>query len=298
MRGVILYNGPKNNDLNVMLKAANDLDVALEVLPPNELTLMLDPSHKVILRRGEEEDVPDFAIAAFAGDPSYRNIAMLSQLESMGVFCVNRASVMQTTKDKLLTLQRLSQAGIPVSKTFLHRPGSDLSIYEKELGFPMVLKVIGGSKGKGVALVESMAHLDDILGIAHAGGMSEELILQKFVSTSKGRDLRVMIAGGEAVDCACRRTGTPDGFKANVSAGGSIANYPLDDEIIKISNATAKALDLFIGGVDLLFDADGYVVCEVNSVPGIAVTGMEKAWRIDMPREIMRGIVEAVGSRR
>jgi len=54
---------------------------------------------------------------------------------------------------------------------------------------------------------------------------------------------------------------------------------------------------LFIGGVDLLFDTDGYVVCEVNSVPGIAVAGMEKAWRIDMPREIMSGIVDAVRAR-
>lgn len=297
MRGIILYNGPKNNDLNVMLKAASDLGVTLEVLSPNDLTVMLDPSRKVMLRRGETVDVPDFAIAAFASDPSYINLAILAQLESMGVLCVNPASVMRTTKDKLLTLQRLSQAGIPVSKTFLHRPGSDLSIYEKELGFPLVLKVIGGSKGKGVVLAENMDHLDDILGIAHAGGMSEELILQKFVSTSKGRDLRVMIAGGKAVDCACRHTGTPDGFKANVSSGGSIANYPLDDEIEKISNATAKALDLCVGGVDLLFDNDSYLVCEVNSVPGIALPGMEKAWRIDMPRAIISGIVDAVSGR-
>jgi RimK family alpha-L-glutamate ligase len=279
-----------------MLKAAADLDISLEVVSPNELTLMLDPLRRVMLRHGEPEDVPDFVIAAFASDPSYGNIALLSQFESMGVLCVNRASVMQTTKDKLLTLQRLSLAGVPVSKTFLHRPGADPSIYERELGFPLVLKVIGGSKGKGVVLVENMDHLDDILSIAHAGDLSEELILQKFVSSSKGRDLRVMIAGGKAVDCARRQAGTPDGFKANVSAGGSIINYPMDDEIIKISNATAKALGLFIGGVDLLFDTDGYVVCEVNSVPGIAIAGMEKAWRINMPRELMSSIAKAVTS--
>jgi RimK family alpha-L-glutamate ligase len=195
----------------------------------------------------------------------------------------------------LLTLQKLQRAGIPVSKTFLHRPGTDLAIYERELGFPLVLKVIGGSKGKGVVLVDDMERLEDLLGLARAAGTTEELLLQKFVSTSKGRDIRVMLAGGKAVDCAMRQTSKPDGFLANVSAGGTMPNHPLNDDIAEIANAAAAALELFIGGLDLLFTDDGYVVCEANSLPGIIPPrGLPSPWRIDMPKTIMQSIIDAV----
>ena len=293
MKGIILYDGPESNDLKVMLRAAETLNVEIEVVNPHSVTPMLDPARAVMLIGGNPEPLPDFAIAAFAGDPSYANLATIAQLETMGVFCVNRASVMNTTKDKLLTLQRLARAGLPVSKTILQRPGTDVELYERELGFPLVLKVIGGSKGKGVVLVESRDHLEDLLGLAAAGGLREDLILQKFVANSKGRDLRVMIAGGEVVDCARRQTAEVDGFLANASAGGTMVNHPMDDEIRDLGNAVAKTLGLFIGGVDLLFDNDGYVVCEANSVPGIVLPrGMPSPWSIDMPTAIMRSIVE------
>jgi len=70
--------------------------------------------------------------------------------------------------------------------------------------------------------------------------MEKELILQQFVSTSKGRDLRVMIAGGAAVDCATRTAAADDGFKANASAGGSMVNYPMTERIAELANAAAK----------------------------------------------------------
>ena len=295
MRGIILYDGPSNNDLNVILKAADELDVTLEVVSPHSITPLLDPGRKRLLRDGKEFATPDFAIAAFAADPSYANLAVLAQLETIGVLCVNRASVLQTTKDKLLTLQILAKAGLPVSKTILHRAGTPLSLYERELGFPLVLKVIGGSKGKGVVLVDDIDALEDLLGLANAAEATEELILQKFVSSSKGRDLRVMIAGGKAVDCAIRKTSKADGFLANASAGGSMVNYPMNAEIENLTNSIAKELGLFIGGIDLLFNADGYIVCEANSVPGLVLPrGMPSPWSIDMPAAILKSIIDAL----
>ncbi|NOY75556.1 MAG: 30S ribosomal protein S6--L-glutamate ligase, partial [Kiritimatiellaeota bacterium] len=61
-----------------------------------------------------------------------------------------------------------------------------------------------------------------------------------------------------------------------------------------LADATAEALGLFVGGIDLLFTDDGYVVCEANSVPGVVLPrGIPSPWSIDMPKAIISGIVEA-----
>lgn len=279
MRGFILSAESKSHlEIAKMLKAAGKLDIQLELIDPRRLTVLLDPDNPHLLLEGAETLIPDFAIAAFAKDPSYGNISCLQQLESMGVFCINRASVMETTKDKMLTLQKLSAAGIPVPKTILNTTAATLPVIEKELGFPLVLKVIGGSKGDGVILVDTPEELENTLQIANAGNLQEELIMQQMVSTSKGRDLRVVVVNGKAHACAQRTAPTKEGFKANYSAGGSIAPYKLDDQIIDITNRVSEVLGLFIGGVDLLFTDEGYVVCEVNSVPGLYYPGWENLW--------------------
>ena len=48
---------------------------------------------------------------------------------------------------------------------------------------------------------------------------------------------------------------------------------------------STKLLGLDIGGVDLLYDSDGYKICEVNSSPGFY--GMEKYTEIRVAEQIV-----------
>jgi hypothetical protein len=43
----------------------------------------------------------------------------------------------------------------------------------------------------------------------------------------------------------------------------------------------ARELKLDIAGIDILFDKDGYRICEANSAPGFQ--GLEKACAVDVP---------------
>ena len=56
------------------------------------------------------------------------------------------------------------------------------------------------------------------------------LILQEFVKTSHGRDLRVFVIGGRVVGCM-ERQAADTGFKANYSAGGTVAEHEVTPEI-------------------------------------------------------------------
>ena len=56
----------------------------------------------------------------------------------------------------------------------------------------------------------------------------------------------------------------------------------------------AKALDLDIAGVDLLFDDIGYKICEVNSNPGFE--GMENYTKKNIAEEIVQFIKMKIGA--
>jgi gamma-F420-2:alpha-L-glutamate ligase len=57
-------------------------------------------------------------------------------------------------------------------------------------------------------------------------------------------------------------------FKANFSRGGKVEPYQLSPEIEWLATETARLVNLDIAGVDLLFDEQGYKICEANSAPG------------------------------
>ena len=89
-------------------------------------------------------------------------------------------------------------------------------------------------------------------------------MFQKFVSTSYGKDVRVIVIGGEVVGGMIRQS--ENDFRSNVAAGGRAEKYELSGEIKEIALKAHKALGLDYSGVDILFGENGKpIVCEVNS---------------------------------
>jgi gamma-F420-2:alpha-L-glutamate ligase len=109
------------------------------------------------------------------------------------------------------------------------------------------------------------------------------VILQEFVSLSKGRDLRVFTIGGRAIACMERKS-KRGSFKANYSQGSSIDRIELTPEIERLASQVSKILGLEIAGIDLLFDGEKFKVCEANSSPGFQ--GLEKCCHVDVPGAI------------
>ena len=131
----------------------------------------------------------------------------------------------------------------------------------------MVVKTISGTQGAGVCLLRDRGSFEDFLQFVHASGGQVPLILQEFVASSRGRDLRASVVGNEVLGCMCRHGGD---FKANISAGGTGTPQSLDGEIEHLALETTRLKGLEIAGVDLLFNGNGYVVCEANSSPGFS----------------------------
>ena len=192
---------------------------------------------------------------------------VLSMLEKIGFPTFNRCRAILQCDDKMLTYIELANQGIPVPKTL---PG--LLCYREEeqvkpetldrvetLGYPMVIKESYGSLGQGVYLVHDRNELADVMDKVKC----RPHLMQEYVETSYGRDVRVIVIGGQIIG-GMLRSGQND-FRSNIGAGGCGQPFELSDRMKTISQKIARILDLDYCGIDLLFGPEGPIVCEVNS---------------------------------
>ena len=175
---------------------------------------------------------------------------------------------METCDDKMLTHIELSGKGIQMPETvaglLCYTPDaqikkSTLENIERTLGYPVIVKESYGSLGKGVYKADNR---EQLLTLCERVKLIPHLF-QKFVKSSEGRDIRVIVIGGKCV-AAMQRTSNGD-FRSNIELGGSGKPYEIDAKLNDICVRTAKILGLDYCGIDILFGENGYLVCEVNS---------------------------------
>jgi len=219
---------------------------------------------------------------------TYFALAVIRHLENQGVIVINPSSSVELAKDKLATIQILNSNNIPIPKTMLAKFPIEIKQVEKEFDYPFVLKKVSGTQGKGIFLIEKKAHMEDITElIQHSKDYRSDLIIQEFIKPSKGRDIRVIIIGGKPIG-AMLRTAPRGRFKSNFSAGGKVENFELNKNIEWIAIESTRILGLDVSGVDILFNGDKYIICEVNSSPGFE--GFEKATGINIAENILQYI--------
>jgi ribosomal protein S6--L-glutamate ligase len=193
--------------------------------------------------------------------------------ENLGIYSTQRAEGLETASNKLKTTQKLSSAGIRVPATiYAKNPVHIDFLITKVGGLPAVGKLLQGSQGKGVFILETPIAANTALESLFK--LNVGLKLQKFIDAGS-KDIRAIVVGDKVV-VAMERTGKKD-FRANISQGGAGRKITLSLEDQEICVRASRAVGLKFSGVDILKDSDGrtYVI-EVNGNPGsqiIAITG-------------------------
>ncbi len=266
------------------LEVAKENDIELKILYPEQFDLIVTKKdEKSVFLDGEPADIPDFVLPRLGAHTTYFSLAILRQLEKLGVHIVNSPDNIEMVKDKLYTQQMLATNNLPVPKTMLIRFPVNEDLVKKHLGYPVVVKSISGSQGSGVYLTHNQSDFRDLMQLMTITKTSMNFILQEFIKDSFGKDLRVFVVGGRAVACM-ERCSADGNFKANFSQGGTVKNYEMNSEIEWLATESAKILGLDVAGIDLLFDGEHYKICEANSSPGFR--GLEEATGINTPQEI------------
>ena len=149
-------------------------------------------------------------------------------------------------------------------------------------GAPLVLKILEGTQGVGVVLVDSEKAAKSVLDAFY--GMEVNLLVQEFIEEAGGADIRAFVVDGKVVG-AMKRQGAEGDFRSNLHQGGSAKLHKLTRAERTTAVNAAKAMGLGVCGVDMIPSHRGPLVMEVNSSPGLE--GIEKATEINIAKKIM-----------
>jgi gamma-F420-2:alpha-L-glutamate ligase len=298
MKGIILSSKSKaqvtSNDhsLSRFLEAAEKKNIELDIVPPNQFELIVTRAdERSLLINDKPTEFPDFVIPRMGAETTYYGLAVIRQLEHLGVYVCNNARAIETVKDKLHIHQVLAHSRLPTPKTMLAKLPIDPSLVKREIGFPLVIKNVTGAQGKGIYLCESQEKFTDVMELVFSNNPKANIIIQKFIEPSRGKDLRVFVLGGRVIGCMQRSSQTS--FKANFSKGGQVSPFALTPEIEWLATETARLVNLDIAGIDLLFDGDGFKICEANSAPGF--NGLEQVVGKHIAEDILDYVSIKVG---
>jgi len=277
---------PETYEIQKLIEEGQQVGIHILVFQPEQIEIIVNrDDRKSIFVNDVSIPLPDFIIPRMGAGTTYFALALIRHLEKLGVYSFNSANSIDIVKDKLYQLQILAESGMPIPKTMLAKFPLDLEVVGKHIGFPVVVKTISGSQGSGVFLCETLQSLDELMHMIENSNPNVNLIFQEFVKLSHGTDLRVVTVGGRVVG-AMKRTANDGNFKANYSRGGAIEKFEITPEIEWLVLEISRKLDLDIAGIDLLFDNDGFKICEVNSSPGFE--GLEKACEKNIAKEIVQ----------
>jgi len=228
-------------------------------------------------------------------------IKFFQKLESIGFISINSLKSVMLCEDKLDTVELLKEKGISVPKTALVSSENDIESSLEKIGgvFPIVVKLLSGTKGIGVFQIDSHPSLISTLQAIWKLSQDTELILQEKIAAEY--DLRIHVLGSKAgtdegfnykVIGAMRRNKITGDFRTNFSLGGETEKVELTPEIEKMAIESAKCTGCSWCGVDVIVseeDERPYVL-EVNASPG--TSGIEKTTELPITDMVLDFIME------
>jgi ribosomal protein S6--L-glutamate ligase len=279
-----------------LVSAARKRGHTVRVLNPLDVTMVLSTRKPEMYYKGRKLERVDAVIPRIGSSITFYGLAVVRQFEAMGVFCLNDSAGIARSRDKLHALQLLSRShDIGVPPTALARR----SDYARRMlthvgGAPAIVKLIQGTQGAGVVLVDSKQSFDSVIDAFHA--INQDILIQRFMTEARGEDIRALVVGRRVV-AAMTRKAVEGEFRANVHLGGSAARTKLSPEYRKAAVAAAQQMGLRVAGVDMLASEEGPMIMEVNSSPGLQ--GVERASGVDVADTVISHIERhARGGRR
>lgn len=266
-----------------LVEEAHNLGHEVEVLDPLKCVLQIKTGEPKLLYGLREVKEMDSAIPRISTFATAYSIAVIRHLDMLRIPCVNDHGPIARARNKLGCLQLLASKGIRVPDTLISRYPRNLDkLLERIGGTPVILKLLRGTQGTGVIFAESQASVESMLETIWSLG--EDIMLQRFIAESKGRDIRALVIDGEVRSCM-RRIGREGEFRSNIHRGGVGETLRLPREYEQAAIRATEAVGLRLAGVDILESAEGPLVIEVNSSPGFQ--GLEAATGDNVARMIV-----------
>lgn len=256
-----------------------------EIVPIDYLRCYMNiTSKKPELRfLGEKLTGFDAVIPRIAASHTFYGLAVLRQFEVMGVYPLNESVAIGRSRDKLRSLQLLARDGVGLPVTAFAKDSTRTDdVIEIAGGAPVVIKLLEGTQGIGVMLGETHKSARSVIEAFHGANIA--ILVQSFIKEAEGKDIRAFVVGRRIV-ATMERSGVKGDFRSNLHRGGTAEMAVLTPLEKTTALKAARSMGLNVAGVDMLRSANGPVVMEVNSSPGLE--GIEKTTSVDVAKAII-----------
>ncbi|MFP4106394.1 MAG: RimK family alpha-L-glutamate ligase [Phycisphaerae bacterium] len=290
MRIALLSRSPQAYSTRRLIDTARQRGHRVTILDTLKFAIDVEETQPGLLYRGKRVSNYDAIIPRIGASVTFFGTAVLRQFEQMGVFTLNSSHAITVSRDKLRTLQILSRhtIGLPAS-AFVREKRDVLPAIERLGGAPVVIKLLEGTQGIGVILADKKEIAAAIVETLQSA--RENVLIQKFVAESKGKDVRAFVVGGRVV-AAMRRRAEGQEFRSNIHRGGKAEPVELSKEFAETAVRASQILGLRVAGVDMLESNDGPKIMEVNSSPGLE--GIERATGLDIAEAVIQQLEQEV----
>src|SRR3972149_7209320 len=215
----------------------------------------------------------------------FRGLHFTACLEFLDVPVINSFEVANNCGNKMITSLLLKKHNVPTPKTYFTFSSEAALENLEKIGYPIVIKPVVGSWGRGVMPLKDRDTADAIIEVRELndGPLDRIYYLQEMVNRPP-RDIRA-IAVGDQVIAAMYRTST-GGFKTNIALGAEPVSCEITKELEDVCLKASKAVGGGILGVDLMEDEKrGLVVHEVNNT--VEFKGLVKVSKHNIPKEMV-----------
>lgn len=286
----ILSTAPRCYSTRRLKQAATQRGHKVQVLSTSHFAIDLEHGTPDLYYKRKRLGSYDAIIPRIGSSITYFGTAVVRQFEQMEVYTPSSSSGINDSRDKLRSLQILSRHDIGIPQTVFVRQKDDvLPAIERAGGAPVIIKLLEGTQGVGVILADTVKIAQAIIETLQS--TRQNVLIQKFVSESKGKDIRAFVVGDRVV-AAIRRVAQGQEFRSNIHRGGKAEVIELDPEYAETAVQATQILGLKVAGVDMLEGTDGPQIMEVNSSPGLE--GIETATGLDIAGEIIDYVADQV----
>ncbi len=288
----ILTQEPRNYSNRHLIKAAEKRGHVIECIETSRCYMAINDHAPEVHYDGKALPRYDAIIPRIGTRMTFYGMSVVRQFEMMGVYCLNSAAAIGSSRDKLLAHQVLAQHHIGMPNTAFAMTSRDTNgILDLVGGSPVVVKLLSSTQGKGVVLAETKKAAQALVDAFR--GLNAHFLVQEFIKEASGTDIRCFVVDGKVVG-SIKRTAQPGEFRSNLHQGGSAEKVKITKDERRTAIKAARVLKLNVAGVDLLRSDTGPKVLEVNSSPGLQ--GIEQATGKDIAGTIIESIESNVRS--
>ena len=247
--------------------------------------VMLDAKITQINTESKKSDF-DFGDVILERCVSYfRGLHFTACLEFMGMPVLNKFDVASTCGNKMFMTMLLKKSNIPTPKTYFSFSSQSATENVEKVGYPLVIKPVIGSWGRGVMAIKDKDTMDAIVEIRDITDSPHDRIyyLQELVQRPP-RDIRVITVGDRPIAAMYRKSS--GGFKTNIALGADPEICEITKEMEDMAIRASKAMGGGILGVDMMEDEEkGLVVHEVNNT--VEFKGLARVAKRNIPKEMV-----------